>query len=100
MAVRVVRLKELVFRSGLGRSSIYDMVSTGDFPAPVQIGARAIGWIESEFETWLNSKTGERDAARESAKAKTHAHQLRRAIHHETAGALPKDQLTSSKKKG
>ncbi|RUX28241.1 AlpA family transcriptional regulator [Mesorhizobium sp. M7A.F.Ca.US.011.01.1.1] len=97
MTVRIVRLKELVFRSGLGRSSIYEMVSTGDFPAPVQIGERAIGWIESEFETWLNAKTAQRDAIRASA-AQTHAQQLRGANPQKTGA--PKNLLISSKKKG
>jgi prophage regulatory protein len=99
MAVRIVRLKELVFRSGLGRSSIYEMVSTGDFPAPVQIGERAIGWIESEFEAWLNAKAAQRDAIRASAGAQTHAQQLRAINPQKPAASVPKN-LISSKKKG
>ncbi len=43
--------------SGLGKTSIYDGVAAGTFPAPLKIGPRAIGWRTSDLMEWLNSRT-------------------------------------------
>lgn len=42
--------------TGYGRSAIYDKISRGEFPAPVKIGPRAVAWIESEVQDWLQSR--------------------------------------------
>lgn len=55
--LRVIRRPEVEFRVGLARSTIYELIKKGNFPAPVQLGARAVGWIESEVEAWLRAKT-------------------------------------------
>jgi prophage regulatory protein len=45
----------------MARSTIYDLLRDDpSFPKPVRIGRRAVGWIESEIDTWL----AERMAAR------------------------------------
>ncbi|MER9423945.1 AlpA family phage regulatory protein [Mesorhizobium sp. M0317] len=64
MAKRIVRLKEIIFRSGLTRSSIYKLAAEGKFPAPLNISERAVGWLESEFEDWLDSKHAAREEVR------------------------------------
>jgi len=38
--------------TGLSRSSIYLRVSTDEFPKPVKIGRRAIGWPEESIIAW------------------------------------------------
>lgn len=55
-ATRVIRRPEVEARTGLSRSTIYLRVSEGTFPAPVSLGARAVGWIESEIENWLTGQ--------------------------------------------
>jgi prophage regulatory protein len=40
-------------RTGLSRSSIYLWISNEKFPAPVSLGARAVGWVESEVDDWV-----------------------------------------------
>jgi prophage regulatory protein len=47
-----LRLPAVIERTGLSRSTIYEMVERGDFPKPVKIGARAIAWPVSSLETW------------------------------------------------
>jgi len=49
----ILRLPAVKMRTGLSRSSIYLRIAQGTFPAPVSLGARAVGWIESEVEDWL-----------------------------------------------
>ena len=41
----------------LTKSGIYFLIREGDFPRPVRLGKRAVGWIESEITTWLREKT-------------------------------------------
>jgi prophage regulatory protein len=42
--------------SGLGKTSIYNGVAAGTFPAPLKIGLRAVGWRTSDLTQWLNSR--------------------------------------------
>jgi len=54
--IRLVRLHEVMARTGLSRSTIYVWVAEGRFPKPVPLGARSVGWIESELEEWLRDR--------------------------------------------
>ena len=45
---RVLRLPRVQARTGLARSTIYVRVADGSFPQPIRLGARAVGWIESQ----------------------------------------------------
>jgi prophage regulatory protein len=53
MANIILRLPAVKVRTGLSRSSIYLWISKGKFPAPVSLGARAVGWVESEVDDWV-----------------------------------------------
>lgn len=55
MTESILRLPEVKARTGLSRSTIYLRVSEGTFPQPVKLGARAVGWLESEVEAWLQN---------------------------------------------
>lgn len=55
----ILRLPAVKQRCGLSRSTIYLRVSQGAFPKPVSLGARAVGWLESEIEGWLASRIDE-----------------------------------------
>src|SRR5688572_9829582 len=50
---RILRLQQVRAVTGLGRSTIYQMEAEGRFPPRVSIGARAVGWVESEVQDWL-----------------------------------------------
>ncbi len=53
MAHRILRLPAVKARTGLSRSTIYLRVSEDNFPRPVQLGGRAVGWVEAEIDKWL-----------------------------------------------
>jgi prophage regulatory protein len=53
MANVILRLPAVMKRTGLSRSSVYLWIAKGQFPAPVSLGARAVGWVESEVEEWI-----------------------------------------------
>lgn len=53
MANSIIRLPAVKIRVGLSRSAIYLAVSRKEFPQPVQLGARAVGWLKTEIEEWI-----------------------------------------------
>jgi prophage regulatory protein len=50
---KIIRIKEVSKRCSLSRSSIYAMAAKGIFPNKVSIGARAVGWVESDIDEWI-----------------------------------------------
>lgn len=47
---------------GVTRTTLQTMIENKEFPAPIRLSARAIGWIDTEVQGWLDSKIAERDA--------------------------------------
>ncbi len=54
--MRLIRLKEVVHRVGLGRSTIYRWMDEGKFPKPHSLGGYAVAWLETDIEQWIKSK--------------------------------------------
>ena len=52
----ILRLPTVKDRTGLSRSTIYLRISEGTFPKPISLGSRAVGWIESEINEWLDQR--------------------------------------------
>lgn len=50
---RILRLPEVMERTGLGRSSIYLNISENTFPKQIGLGERSVGWLESEVNAWI-----------------------------------------------
>ena len=48
----VLRLASVMRRIGLGRSTIYRLIASQDFPAPVKLAGRAVGWRRTDLERW------------------------------------------------
>jgi prophage regulatory protein len=63
MSQRVQRLPEVKATTGLSRSTIYEAMSRGDFPKPIRLGLRAVGWDADEITAWLESRKAQREAA-------------------------------------
>jgi prophage regulatory protein len=51
--IKILRRKEVTARTGMARSTIYDHMRRGDFPSPIKLGAKIVGWLDSEVEAWL-----------------------------------------------
>lgn len=61
--MKLLRLKAVMEATGLGRSSIYKFIAQGTFPKPVQLGDRAVGWVDQEVEDWITDRVADRDKA-------------------------------------
>jgi len=68
---RLIRLPEVMNRTGYGRTSIYRKMEDGTFPKSVKLGgpledpnafdSRAVAWIEHEVDQWIESWIEKRD---------------------------------------
>ncbi len=58
----ILRRPDVEAKTGLSRSGIYDLMKAGKFPRPVPLGEKAVGWIQSEIETWIEERVAEREA--------------------------------------
>jgi prophage regulatory protein len=52
---RIIRLRQVLAQVGLSRATVYKMIGRSEFPKPVQIGQRCVGWLVEEINSWLKS---------------------------------------------
>lgn len=57
---RILRLRQVTARTGLSRSSIYQLIHEKAFPKQIALTGYAVGWLESEVEQWIADKAGAR----------------------------------------
>ena len=50
---RIVRLKTVLARTGLSRSTIYRKIAEGTFPPRIKISINGAGWKESDIDRWI-----------------------------------------------
>lgn len=65
----LLRLREVTAITGVSRSTIYRLISIGQFPAPIRIGVRASAWSTNEIAGWLDGRIAERNAKAAGASA-------------------------------
>ncbi len=51
----ILRLKAVLQRTGLSRSSLYRKMQAGSFPKGVQISERCVGWHASAVDHWVRN---------------------------------------------
>ncbi|MCF1252470.1 AlpA family transcriptional regulator [Pseudomonas putida] len=59
--MRILRMKTVIEITGLARSTVYKYVAEGIFPKPLSLGGRSVGWLESEVNSWIQSRLVERN---------------------------------------
>jgi prophage regulatory protein len=53
MADKIIRLPDVLNRTGLSRSHLYQKISEGTFPRQFPLGARAVGFSENAVNQWI-----------------------------------------------
>ena len=59
MEHQILRLTDVIARTGLSKSTIYLRMVQGKFPNKINLGSRAVGWINSEVIEWIEQRIGE-----------------------------------------
>lgn len=54
--MRALNIKQVAAKLSLGRSTIYRMISRGDFPKPFSLGGNRTAWLEEDVDRWLLDK--------------------------------------------
>lgn len=63
----ILRLKEVMARTGLSRSTIYGKLDSNstqydpDFPSPLKLGRLSVGYVQSELNSWIQMMINKRD---------------------------------------
>lgn len=55
---RILRIKTVLERTGLSRSTLYRKVREGTFPRQVKISTQCAGWRESIVDRWIAELPG------------------------------------------
>jgi prophage regulatory protein len=50
---RIIRLRTVLARTGLSRSTLYRKIAEGTFPAQLRISIHGAGWRESDIDLWV-----------------------------------------------
>lgn len=57
---RIYRRTQLPGVTGYSIPYIYELIAAGQFPRPVPLGARAVGWLESDISRWQQERIAAR----------------------------------------
>ena len=71
-SITILRIWQVMARTGLSKSTIYAKIASGDFPEPINLGGRAVGWIADELEAWLVARV---EATRGRTTQVAHGHE-------------------------
>jgi len=53
---KIFRMQELTKIIGLSKASIYRLIKTNKFPAPIQISSRCVGFVSDDIYKWIDER--------------------------------------------
>lgn len=62
MKERLLRLRDVTNKTGMGSSTIYRKMNDGEFPRPVRISPAMVRWRESDIDSWISRLSTSTDA--------------------------------------
>ena len=54
--MKFLRLKDVVEKTGLPRSTIYQYMANGQFPSSIKLGIRSVAWSSTDVDDWMKGK--------------------------------------------
>ena len=67
MVQNILRRDQVERATGLPRSSLYAKIARNEFPAPIRLGPRAVGWLEGDIVAWQQARIDARDTGNRAA---------------------------------
>lgn len=64
--LRILRLPDVIRKTGMSKTAIYTRLRKNEFPEPLKLGPRAVGFVEAEVNGFLADLIRQR-GAREGA---------------------------------
>ena len=56
MSRRLLTRRQVEHMTGMGRSMLYEAMTTRGFPRPVLVSKRAVRWFEDEVLAWMETR--------------------------------------------
>ena len=56
MEMKIIRVRGVLAMTGIGRTTLWKLCKSGDFPAPLQLSEKCIGWRVAEIQQWIESR--------------------------------------------
>ena len=50
---QILRLPQVIEKTGLSRSTLYALISRGEFVTKINLSPRTMGFLESEIDEWI-----------------------------------------------
>ena len=54
---QLIKISEVIHRTAKSRSSIYKAINDGKFPKSYPNGDRAVAWLASDIDAWIDAQT-------------------------------------------
>lgn len=64
---KFMRRPQVEAATGLPTSTLYELISKGQFPRPIRLGERAVAWLEADVVAWQRQRLAESGRAVEAA---------------------------------
>ncbi|SEL28632.1 helix-turn-helix transcriptional regulator [Halomonas daqiaonensis] len=65
MSMKLIRIKDVMDRTGLAKSTVYKYISKGWLPKPLKPGGRMSAWVEEEIDAYIQELIQKRDMDQE-----------------------------------
>lgn len=68
MSYQILRPRAAAAKCGFGKSTLYDKIDPRSprhdpsFPRPISLGARSVGFVESELDAWLAARMADQSS--------------------------------------
>lgn len=56
VSLKILKLSDVIKKTGLSRSTIYALLKRNEFPVKLQLSVRSVGFLESEVDNWIECK--------------------------------------------
>ena len=58
--MKILRLKQVTEKVGVGKTTIYRWINANQFPKPINLSSSSVGWLEADINDWIQSKVESR----------------------------------------
>ena len=55
-AEALLRIPDVLARTGISRSQLFELIRRGEFPKPIPLVGRTRAWVESDVSAWIASR--------------------------------------------
>ena len=52
----ILRMPQVIEMTGVSRAHVYALISRDEFPRPIRLGKRAVGWVKTDVESWITAR--------------------------------------------